>query len=68
MKFLQVLVVEGVCPRNVLVVPPVLARLVGAEQQDCRAARNKCLEGPIGRALVLDAQLPHVAMPRGRDA
>ena len=68
MKFLQVLVVEGVCPRHVLVVPPVRTRLVGAEQQDCRSARIKGLEDPIGPALVLDAQLPHVAMPRGRDA
>ena len=66
-KFLEVIVVNAVRERNVEFVPPVLTRLVSADQEDSAAKGIKRVEDSVRAARVLNTKLAHVGMPGSDD-
>src|SRR5258706_2360475 len=66
-KLLQVFVVELIGDGDVHLVPPVVPRLVPANQQDRRPPRIKRVQDSKWPATVLCAQFTHVTVPRSLD-
>jgi hypothetical protein len=68
LQFAQVPVVDRIRDWHVLFVPAIVARLVPADPENCRAPGIESVEHPIGTPFVLDAQFPHVAVSGCRNA
>src|SRR5574337_6727 len=64
---LDVHVVQPVGYRHMHFVPPVIAGLVAAEQENGAAARVERIKNPVRPAFVLHTKLAHVGVPRPFD-
>src|SRR2546425_32217 len=63
----QVSVVEPISDRDELFVPALIPCLVPSEEQDSGSPRIEGVENPVRPSLMLNPQLPHMAVPRRRD-
>src|ERR1035438_3952582 len=61
-QFVQVLVIETIGNRYVDFVPPVIAGLIPADQQQSIAFRIEGVEYAVGSAFVLNPQFPHMGV------
>jgi hypothetical protein len=62
----QMFVVQSIRYRHKLLVPPALACLISADQQNCSASWIEGEQDTVGSSSVLGAQFLHVGVLRGR--
>ena len=53
------LVVQSIGEPYKLLVPPILPGFFAADEQNCDAARVKCVQDAVGTSPVLDTELAH---------
>ncbi len=59
-------VVKSIRNRHIFFIPAILAGFITTNQKNCAATRIKSIEYTIWPATVLNSQLTHIAMTRGR--
>ena len=60
-------VIESICNWNVLFVPAIISSLRSSKQENGDSSGVEGVENSVGPTPVLDAELPHVAVPGSGD-
>jgi hypothetical protein len=67
LQFFEVPIVQPVCDGDENLIPAGIPGLVSPDEQQGVSIRVESIENPVGTALVLNAEFPHMGVPAHKD-